>query len=52
VVHVEVETAPSPDVEEWLLEYASMLHHKHHLPIEQVLLCPFETSNLPTPPIA
>ncbi len=50
VVHVEVETAPSPDVEERLLEYASMFHHKHHLPIEQVLLCPFETSNLPTPP--
>jgi hypothetical protein len=50
VVHVEVETAPSSDVEERLLEYASMLHHKHHLPIEQVLLCPFETSNLPTPP--
>ena len=50
VVHVEVETAPLPDVEERLLEYASMLHHKHHLPVEQVLLCPFETSNLPTPP--
>jgi predicted transposase YdaD len=50
VLHIEVETAPSPDVEERLLEYASMLHHKHHLPVEQVLLCPFEASNLPTPP--
>src|SRR5436305_5779390 len=36
VVHVEVETAPSSDVEERLLEYAGMLHHKHHLSVEQV----------------
>ena len=50
VAHTEVETALSADVEERLLEYASMLHHKHHLPVVQVLLCPFETSNLPTPP--
>jgi hypothetical protein len=37
-------------VEVRLAEYAIMLHHKHRLPVRQLLLCPFETPKLPTPP--
>src|SRR5438874_1063509 len=31
VLHVEVETAPTHEVEERLVEYAGMLLHKYHL---------------------
>ena len=51
VLHIEVETAPSPDVEERLLEYASMLHHKHHLPVEQVFSVHLKRLTYPRLPI-
>jgi hypothetical protein len=50
VLHVEVETAPTPKIPARLWEYAAMLHNKYDLPVLQLLLCPFETPNLPMPP--
>jgi predicted transposase YdaD len=50
VLHVEVETAPTPKIPVRLWEYAAMLHNKYDLPVLQLLLCPFETPNLPIPP--
>src|SRR5436305_7426738 len=50
VLHLEEETAPTEEVEGRLFEYAILLYRKHHLPIVQLLLCPFETKNLPKPP--
>jgi hypothetical protein len=48
--HTEFETAPTFDIEDRLFEYYALLRRKHKRPIVQVLVCPFETSNLPTPP--
>jgi predicted transposase YdaD len=50
VLHLEEETAPNEEVEGRLAEYAIMLYRKYRLPIVQLLLCPFETKNLPEPP--
>src|SRR5947209_889570 len=50
VLHLEEETAPNEEVEGRLVEYAILLHRKHHLPVVQLLLCPFETRHLPRPP--
>src|SRR5256885_439924 len=47
---VEEETAANEEVEGRLAEYAILLYRKHRLPIVQLLLCPFETKNLPRPP--
>jgi predicted transposase YdaD len=51
ILHVEEETAPTKEVEGRLVEYAVMIYRKHELPVVQVLMCPFETTNLPTPPL-
>jgi hypothetical protein len=48
--HMEFETAPTVEIEDRLFEYYALLRRKHKRPIVQVLVCPFETSNLPTPP--
>jgi hypothetical protein len=50
VLHVEEEMAPSQEVEERLAEYALLLYRRHHRPIVQVLLCPFESKYLPSSP--
>jgi len=50
VLHLEEETAPNEEVEGRLVEYAILLYRKHRLPIVQLLLCPFETKQLPNPP--
>ncbi len=50
VGHLEIETAPAADIGRRMLDYRSGLHRKHERPIRQVLVCPFETSYLPTAP--
>ncbi len=50
IVHIEFETAPTSDIEKRLFEYYALLQRKHELPIVQILVCPFQTANLPTPP--
>src|SRR5438876_1455793 len=50
IVHMEFETAPTLDMGERMSEYRVLLRRKHKLPIVQVLVCPFETPYLPTPP--
>jgi hypothetical protein len=50
VGHVEFETAPGKNIGTRLLEYTGILHNKYDKPVVQVLVCPFETPNLPTPP--
>ncbi len=49
VAHIEFETAPTLEIEARLLEYFALLYRKYSKPIRQVLVCPFETPNLPTP---
>jgi len=48
--HTEFETAPTDDIIGRLLEYYGIMYRKHKQPIVQVLVCPFETANLPTAP--
>jgi hypothetical protein len=50
VGQMEFETAPTLEIEDRLLEYYALLPRKHKQPVVQVLVCPFETSKLPTPP--
>ncbi len=53
VGHVEFETSPAKkEIEARLLEYFGGLYRRYKQPIIQVLVCPFETKNLPTPPLA
>jgi hypothetical protein len=48
--HMEFETAPTNEIICRLLEYYGIMYRKHERPIVQVLVCPFESANLPTAP--
>jgi hypothetical protein len=48
--HMEFETAPTDEIVGRLFEYYGIMYRKHKRPIVQVLVCPFESANLPTPP--
>jgi len=50
VTHIEFETAPTLEIEARLLEYFGLLFRKYRKPISQILVCPFETPNVPMPP--
>lgn len=50
VVNVEFETAPTNEIEVRLLAYLILLCLRHKKPVKQVLVCPFETANVPTSP--
>jgi hypothetical protein len=50
LVHLEFETAPTEKIVGRLFEYYGIMYNKRQLAIVQVLVCPFETTHLPTPP--
>lgn len=50
IVHIEFETAPTSEIEKRLFEYYALLDRKHDRPIVQILVCPFQTPNLPLSP--